>query len=275
MKKNVTKATIFAVDKLNIKYPVCFLEQVYFEDDTYEYIFKPYYKIIELLNSEFFQGIPGLNLDLKKEVYIRKNKMPTFIYERVPQKNREDLWELLDEVNLDYLDHLEWLIRTDKIYTGDNFVVEAYHEPRVLYSPSSVNYCDKFIITDIENISTDNFKLLKFLHDVITRGAILITDDILINDKNRKVMYKLIHTLYKNEVLKRRKKQQAGIKEAKGDKKYVGRKKIDVSLPLLEEIINKRERKDITVEEAMKELGIQSRSTFYRRIKEFKERKRY
>ncbi len=170
MKKHITKAIILAVDKLNIQYPVCYLEQVYFEDDTYEYIFKPYYKVIELLNSDFFQGIPGLNLDLKKETYIRKNKIPTFIYERVPQKNREDLWKLLDEVGLDYLDHLEWLIRTDKTYTGDNFLVKAYSEPKTLYSLSSVNYGDKFIINDIENISSDNFKLLRFFHDIIIQA---------------------------------------------------------------------------------------------------------
>ncbi len=270
MKKHITKAIILAVDKLNIQYPVCYLEQVYFEDDTYEYIFKPYYKVIELLNSDFFQGIPGLNLDLKKETYIRKNKIPTFIYERVPQKNREDLWKLLDEVGLDYLDHLEWLIRTDKTYTGDNFLVKAYSEPKTLYSLSSVNYGDKFIINDIENISSDNFKLLRFFHDIIIQGAILLTDNISIDDNNRKFMYKLIHTLYKNEVVKRKKMQQYGIRKAKKNMKYVGRKRIEVSLPLLEEIIKKRERKDITINEAMKVLGIQSRSTFYRRIKEFK-----
>lgn len=267
----MTKATIFAVDSLNSKYPVCYLEQVYFDDDTFEYIFKPYYKTIELLSSPLFQGLPGLNLDLKKEVYIRKNKIPTFIYERTPQKNREDLWELLEEVGLDYLNHLEWLIRTDKTYTGDNFIVEAYHEPKTLYNLAPVNYGDRFILPDIENISAGNFKLLKFLHEVIIQGATLTTDDFSIDDENRKGMYKLVHTLYKNEVVKRRKKQQVGINRAKEDKKYLGRKKIHVSVPLLEEMINKRERGAITVEEAMKALGIASRSTFYRRVKEFKD----
>ena len=60
VKKHVTKATIFAVDKLNNKYPVCYLEQVYFDDDIYEYIFKPYYKIIELLNSELFAPLGAI-----------------------------------------------------------------------------------------------------------------------------------------------------------------------------------------------------------------------
>ena len=271
MKKHQTKSTIFAVDKLKIKYPVCFLEQIYYENDTFEYIFKPYYNVIELLDDKVFQGIPGLNMDLKKDVYIRENKIPTFIYERTPQENREDLWELLDEVGLEYLDNLEWLIRTKKIYTGDNFIVEAYYEPRTRFSSGAANYGDEFIIDDIKEISTDNYKLLKFLLDVISQGASLRTKELFIDESNRKYMHKLIYTLYENERRKRSRKQEAGINKAKKDKKYVGRKKIDVSLPLLEEIIEKRKRKEITVEEAMKELGIQSKSTFYRHIKEFKE----
>ncbi|NCB44561.1 MAG: hypothetical protein EOM59_18370 [Clostridia bacterium] len=181
------------------------------------------------------------------------------------------MWELLDEVGLDYLNHLEWLIRTDKTYTGDHFIVEAYHAPKTLYDLASVNYGDRFVLSAIEEISTDNFKLLKFLHDIIISGATLITDDFSIDDLNRKVMYKLTHALYKNEIVKRRKMQQVGINKAKEDKKYLGRKKIHVSVPLLEEIILKRERGTITIEEAMKALGIASRSTFYRRVKEFKE----
>lgn len=44
-----------------------------------------------------------------------------------------------------------------------------------------------------------------------------------------------------------------------------------LSMPLLEEMINKRERGAFAIEDAMKELGKQSRSTFYRRVKEFKD----
>lgn len=56
-----------------------------------------------------FQGIPSLNLDLKKEVYVRENILPTFILERVPSKNREDLYDLLKSVNLTYIDPIEYL----------------------------------------------------------------------------------------------------------------------------------------------------------------------
>lgn len=270
MKKHIVRAMISVVDKLNIKYAVCYLEQVYYEDDSFKYIFRPNYNVIELLDHTTFQGIPGLNLDLKKESYIRENKIPTFIYERTPQKNREDLWELLDEVNLECLDHLEWLIRTQRTYTGDNFVVEVYSEPKLSYDVDSVNCRDEFIINELENISNDNFILMKFLIDIISKGALLKTGDFTIDDTNRKSMYSLVYLMYKNEFLKRKKRQEAGIKKAKEGKKYAGRKKIAVSLPMLEEVINKMERKKITAEEAMTELGLKSKSTLYRRIKEFK-----
>ena len=67
-----------------------------FEDETYEYRFYPNYEIIGLLNDDIFQGIPGLNLDLRKEVYIRNNMTPVFISERTPGPNRENLYEMLE-----------------------------------------------------------------------------------------------------------------------------------------------------------------------------------
>lgn len=73
-----------------------------------------------------FQGIPGLNLDLKKEVYIRENILPTFISERVPSKNREDLYDLLKSVNLTYMDSIEYLCRTKYKYSGDNFFMTYF-----------------------------------------------------------------------------------------------------------------------------------------------------
>jgi hypothetical protein len=271
MKKYTTKAVIYLKDSINIKYPVCYLEQTVYEDDTFEYVFKPYYNVIGLLKTDLFQGIPGLDLALNKESYIRKNRIPTFIYERTPQKNREDLWDLLDEVGLDYLDHLEWLILSDKRYTGDFLQVERYVTPRCLNEVIDVTYGDIIELDDIEFISKDNFKMLKYFMMVIASGATLKSNTFEINDSNRQMLHKLIYTLYYNSVMSRRRSQEKGILKAKEDQTYLGRKKILVSLPLLEEMIRKTEAKEISVNQAMKELGLKSRSTFYRRVKEFKE----
>ena len=54
----------------------------------------------------------------------RVNMMPYFISERTPSEKREDLWELLEEVGLDYYDRFEWLLRTNMRCGTDNLIVE-------------------------------------------------------------------------------------------------------------------------------------------------------
>ena len=92
------------------------------EDESFFYKITPNYSVISLLSEKDFQGIPGLNLDLKKESYIRENIVPVFISERTPGENREDLWVLLESCNMRYLNRLEWLIRTKTRYSGDSFI---------------------------------------------------------------------------------------------------------------------------------------------------------
>lgn len=43
---------------------------------------------------------------------MRDNITPTFVSERA-RRNREGLWELLAACDMEYLDKIEWLIRTD------------------------------------------------------------------------------------------------------------------------------------------------------------------
>lgn len=57
-------------------------------------------------------------------VQYRVNMMPYFISERTPSEKREDLWELLEEVGLDYYDRFEWLLRTNMRCGTDNLIVE-------------------------------------------------------------------------------------------------------------------------------------------------------
>ena len=84
-----------------------------FENEEFQYIITPFWEMIDTLSARVFQGIPGIDMDLRLEHYYRVNYEPVFITERTPGRNREDLWELLDSVGLDYYDRLEWLIRTD------------------------------------------------------------------------------------------------------------------------------------------------------------------
>ncbi len=125
MKSVIKKGFICVKDEYNIVYRVCLLTHIENDDGTFRYEFRPNYFVISLLDSNLFQGIPGLNLDLKKEVYVRENILPTFISERVPSKNREDLYDLLKSVNLTYIDPIEYLCRTTYKYFGDNFFYDV------------------------------------------------------------------------------------------------------------------------------------------------------
>ena len=271
MKEHIVKGIIYAVDEINIEYAVCTIEQVTYEDETYKYIFKPIYDVIDLCDTSFFQGIPGLNLELKKNEYIRENKTPTFIYERTPQENRQDLWDLLEEVGMEYLDKLEWLIRTDRAYTGDNLIVKRFKEPSIKYDLDKLVYGDEIHLETINNHCKTTYEKLKILTEIAAKGANIETEEFCVNLNNREDVFNVTYSIYKSEYLSRKRKQRKGIEEAKKKNLYKGRKKIKVSKPKLEEVISKMDRNEITVKEALNILNLNSKSTLYRRIREFKE----
>ncbi len=239
-----TIAEIKIKDKLNLTYSVCEIEYIIKEDESYKFIFKPNYNIIELTNDDFFQGIPGLNLELKKEEYVRENIMPVFISERCPMKNRENLYEELMEAGLDYYNPLEWLINTDYKYSGDNFFVERKNDNKVI------------------KLQNEDFKKnvnlnLKNLLNYICQGYNVFIEDIEINDKNRKEIYIILKKLYYNSYF-----------FFKDNTQKVGRKKKDIDPLFLYSMIEEYKNNKISVEEVCKKLNV-SRSTFFRILKEY------
>lgn len=66
-------------------------------------------------------------------------------------------------------------------------------------------------------------------------------------------------------------RREAGIEQAKKDGKYTGRKRIAVDSKLLQQIASDFDARKISEAEAMKRLGISSRSTFYRRLRELRQ----
>ena len=104
MRELTTTGLICVRDDYGIEYVVSKISYTVREDESYKYVFTPNYSVIDLLTYNEYQGIPGLKMELRKEEYVRENMVPVFISERSPNKNREDLWELLAEVGLDYQD---------------------------------------------------------------------------------------------------------------------------------------------------------------------------
>ena len=66
-------------------------------------------------------------------------------------------------------------------------------------------------------------------------------------------------------------RREAGIEQAKKDGKYTGRKRIAVDSKLLQQIASDFDARKISEAEAMTRLGISSRSTFYRRLRELRQ----
>ena len=128
MKSITSEGLICVRDKNNTEYRVCRIIYTLNEDETFKYVFRPDYNVIAQTDSSFFQGIPGLNLDLHKPEYVRDNIVPTFISERVPQPNREDLYDLLAHLGMEYMNPIEYLIKTDMQYSGDKLYVREWIE---------------------------------------------------------------------------------------------------------------------------------------------------
>ena len=120
----VNSGIIKAFTKSGEKISVAQIDYQEFGEENFQYVIKPFWEIIDGLPTSVFQGIPGIDMELRLDRYYRVNYIPTFIMERTPSKNREDLWELLESVGLDYYDRFEWLLRTTMRSANDNLIVE-------------------------------------------------------------------------------------------------------------------------------------------------------
>lgn len=259
MKTYYSRGLIVVKDKFNITHLLSKIEYFCNEDETFKYVFTPSYSTISLLKSDIFQGLPGLNLDIKKEKYERINRVPVFISERVPNKNREDYYELLKEVNMEYMDPIEYLIRVKGQYFGDPYFVIAYKDKEKI---DLDNLTGKYTNTDLTKIILDNIAI----------GNDIIFNDTLINDDNRKLIYDILIKLYKRSVTYKKEKQLEGISLAKINGKYKGRKRIEIDVINFLNYLNKINNKEITVKEACKNLGI-TIDKFYREKKRINKEK--
>ena len=227
--------------------------------------------IVDALPSSIFQGIPGLNLEKRKKVYYRVNRVPVFISERSVSKNRENLYEKLEKVCMDYYNQLEWLIRTDSEYSGDNLIVERY---RVPVNIKKIDFDNLAYGDVIENdfFSKGIYDRTKQLLKVVGSGVDISTRSMVIDESCRIGAIKILLNQYETACKERYEKQRAGIEKAKERNVYKGRKKIVIEDFVIDEVINKMKLNLIDEKEAMKLMNVSSKSTFYRRIKEYKEK---
>lgn len=239
-----TKTTLFKVARITYEL---------FEDESYQYIFAPYYDVVDGLQAVDWGGIPGIDLSLKRDCYYRVGVIPTFISERTPSPNRANLQEELRRANLDYLNRLQWLINTDTVYTGDKLVVQQ----------------DGF--NNFNGLSTKSaqWHALSILQLLGMRLPIDIHGTHF-SDHERSTLIRAYLIEYEFLATKRRQRQFIGQLEAKERGVYAGRKPLEVSLPLLAEVREKLKAGRITLNEALQITKL-SKATLYRRFKELGE----
>ncbi len=257
MKQIATTAEICLDDELGFTYSVAKIEYLLQDDDHFFYTFTPNYSVIDLLPSQLFQGIPGLAIELRKPQYVRENVTPVFISERTPAENREDLWQLLQDCGMDYLNRLEWLIRTNTRYSGDRLYVKRWQagdEKQV------VSYAD------LERKETRSAVTMQRLLRVICAGHDVQSADFTIDDSNRKAFYALLMSLYRKEKGYIDRQRANGIRKSAAQGHYRGRQPEPIEDTRLNEIVLAYRKGKLNAQEASAALNI-SRSTFFRRIK--------
>ena len=270
----INSGLIKAVMKNGEKVSVAQIDYQEFDEENFQYVITPYWDIVDGLPSSVFQGIPGIDMDLRLKDYYRVNYIPTFISERTPSENREDLWELLESVGLDYYDRFEWLLRTEMRAANDNLIVERrrLQETAEQFAPdviSRLQYGDKVIVESLEAIADTTAGFADVMFSIVTSGVDVITKSgqVLIDAATRAAMIPYVITQRIISRRERKAKRQKGIEKAKKDGKYTGRKPIVVDETALRQVAMELDEGIITVEEAMRRTKINSRSTFYRKLK--------
>lgn len=253
MDNYISKGIICIKDDYNLEYRLCELTYSLNKDQSFEYLFVPNYDVIDLLSLSIFDGIPGLDLSLRKDEYVRKNTIPTFISERVPSESRVDYYELLAQRNMDYMDPIEYLIRSKKKYSGDNLYVIAYEEK----TSTNIN------IDELKCNSIDCNR--KILSEICKGNNVLVNGEI-IDDTNRKSIFNILISIYGKSYRQKRIQQKNGINSAKKQGKYVGRTPVRIEkiklLQMQEDVKNKK----LTSKQAAEKLGI-SIHKYYRELK--------
>lgn len=250
MKTYSSKASICVQDAYHLEYRVCTISYFLNEEGGFRYVFAPNYSVIDLTSPDFFQGIPGLNLDLRKEEYVRENRTPTFISERVPQKNREDYADLLKDAGMTYMEPLLYLIKTDKFYSGDFLYLRPFAERKEV---------DADDLGSKLNTSSYLRKILCHLAagDAVRIGAARI------DDENRKMAFEVLIDIYARTMEAAKEKRLSGIEKAKQHHAYRGRKPKRIDLLRFTEVLKEVKEGKKTAKEGAAQLGI-SIDKYYR-----------
>lgn len=243
-----------------IEYSLCDLSLAEREDGSFRWEFAPRWAVVDLLGPPLFEGIPGLNLELRRDVYAREGLTPVFVSERAPAENREDVRELLEEVGLDYLNKLEWLIRTDTRYSGDPLYVRARLEE------DEVEEAD---LGDLSGIGARSSQAMRSVLEHLAAGRRVVGSGFSLEGESAVAAHALLRALYLKEKKHLEERLLEGRRRAREEGRSLGRRPTQVDHVALCDAVERYSRGEIGVDRAAAELGI-SRATFFRRMKALK-----
>ena len=98
----------------------------------------------------------------------------------------------------------------------------------------------------------------------------IISEDRYLGYDERRAMLYLLRNMLECIDRNNRLRREEGIEEAKRNGRYAGRKPIELDDQLLKQVAVAFLNNRISEQEAMNRLGINSRSTFYRKIRAFR-----
>ena len=255
----LTTGLILLEDEHHFIYKIARIDYVK-KGNSFRYIFSPYYNVIDIIPNKIFHGIPGIDLSSRESNYVRQNFIPTFISERTPNSTRDDLDEFMEECRMKKQNRLEWLIRTNTRYHGDNLFVADYLEGA--YKERTYNLDTIYELGD--SMPTINRELLK----IVCKGDDIYSPEVTITDENRAYYYNHLMSLYEKDLFNKKDKQSRGIKKAKEKGIYKGR--TPLTRINMDDTLKQFSDGVISEAQAIMDLSI-SRSTFYRRLKNFKD----
>lgn len=254
--QHITKAQLCLNGPGGFTYVLAQMEYIVRSDDTFTYRLIPDYEVIDLLDPPDFQGIPGFDLEKRKDVYVRENRTPTLIADRAPMQNREDLQKLLRACDMDYWDPLEWLIRTPTRYIGDDLWFRAVPETPTQDSPALE------IESTIINAVNSPQAVAAILKAICENTELTVHGDKL-DDSQKSILYRTLLPLYE----KMQRRFTRAEKSGSAMPAKVGRKRIPVDELMLREAVSRFHAKEWSAVQAAKSLDI-GVATFYRRMKE-------
>lgn len=266
-------------DRYNRNYSVGEVIFERFDDQNFQYIIKPYWQFIDQIPYGLFQGIPGIDMDLRRDAYYRVNMTPTFISMRTPSESRENVRELMRLVGLDYYDRFEWLLRSEMRCGDDNLLVvrKPSDSQRIRNLDQIRNrHLHPDDVVEIDNLcdlQSSNSKLVEDMYALLQSGVqvFIRSENRYIDYNERRTMLYLLRNMLECIDRNNRTRREEGIEEAKRNGRYTGRKPIEVDEQILKQVAIAFLNNRISERQAMSRLGINSRSTFYRKIRVFRE----